>query len=112
MVDMSKMTTVYMGLLKRGPRAAEWDAKPEELAKLQEAHLANNARLVESGKLILLGPFTDDGYWRGVFVFKVDSLEEAEALAASDPSVQAGRMAFEFHPWMIEKGTIRGTELD
>lgn len=110
MVDLSKMTTVYLGLLKRGARAAEWDAKPDELAKLQEAHLANNKRLVESGELILLGPFMDDGFWRGVFVFKVDSLEEAEALAATDPSVQAGRMAFEFHPWMIEKGRIKGTD--
>ena len=110
MFDLSKMTTVYLGLLKRGPWAAEWDAKPEELAKLQEAHLANNKRLVESGQLILLGPFTDDGFWRGVFVFKVDSLEEAEALAAGDPSVEAGRLAFEFHPWMIEKGRIKGTE--
>ena len=110
MVDISKMTTVYLALLKRGPRAAEWDAKPDELAQLQQAHLANNARLVETGKLILLGPFTDDGYWRGVFIFKTDTLEEAEALAASDPSVQAGRMAYEFHPWMIEKGRIKGTE--
>lgn len=110
MVDMSKMTTVYMGLLKRGPRAAEWDEKPNELAELQAAHLVNNARLVEEGKLIAVGPFTDDGFWRGVFVFKVDSLEEAEALAAADPSIQTGRMAVEFHPWMIEKGTIRGTE--
>ena len=66
MVDMSKMTTVYMGLLKRGPRVAEWDAKPDELAELQERHLANNARLVETGKLILLGPFLDDGFWRRV----------------------------------------------
>ncbi|MEZ4518036.1 MAG: YciI family protein [Chloroflexota bacterium] len=98
MVDMSRMTTVYLGLLTRGPRAAKWDAKPDELAKLQEAHLASNSRLVESGKLILLGPFTDDGYLRGVFVFKTDSLEEAEALAATDPSVQAGRLALSFIP--------------
>ena len=66
--------------------------------------------MVETGELILLGPYTDEGFWRGVVVFKVDSLEEAEALAANDPSVQAGRMAFEIHPWMIEKGSIRGTD--
>lgn len=110
MPDLSNMTTVYLGLLKRGPQAAEWDARPDELAELQKAHLANNARLAEAGQLILLGPFLDDGFWRGVFVFKVDTLEEADALAASDPAVQAGRLAFEFHPWMIEKGSIRGTE--
>jgi uncharacterized protein YciI len=50
----------------------------------------------------------DDGFWRGMVVFKADSLAEAEALAASDPSVQAGRLAFEVHPWMVEKGSLRG----
>lgn len=44
-VDVSKMRTVSMGLLKRGARTAEWDARPAELAELQEKHLANNARL-------------------------------------------------------------------
>jgi len=110
MAGTEKMTTLYMGLLQRAPLAAEWDARPDELAALQEAHLANNRRLVEEGHLLLLGPFTDDRFWRGVFVFQADSLAEAEAFAASDPSVQAGRLAFEFHPRLVEKGRIKGTQ--
>ena len=110
MVDLGNMTTVIIGLLKRGPRAAEWDEKPDELAQLQQAHLANNVRLAEMGKLVVAGPFMDDGFWRGVFVFNVESVAEAEELVASDPSVQAGRLDFELHPWMIEKGVIRGVE--
>lgn len=110
MPDLSNMTTVFLGLLKRGPQAAEWDARPDELARLQEAHLANMARMAATGKLLLAGPLTDDGFWRGVYIFKTETLEEAQALAASDPSVQAGRLAFEIHPWMIEKGIIRGAE--
>lgn len=101
-------TTLYMGLLVRGPQAAVWDDKPDELARLQEAHLANIRRLAEAGVLLVAGPFTDDGDIRGVYVFRADSVEEVEDLIASDPSVQAGRLAFEIHPWMVEKGVIRG----
>lgn len=32
-------------------------------------------------------------------MFDVDSLEEAEALTASDPAVQAGSLVMELHPW-------------
>lgn len=110
MVDMSQMTTVYLGLLKRGPRAEEPTDQPDELAKLQEAHMVNIRRMAEAGKLLLAGPFTDEGFWRGVYIFKVDSLEEAQALTDSDPAVAAGRLAFELHPWLIEKGSIRGTD--
>lgn len=101
--------TVYLGLLVRGPQAAAWDERPDELAQLQEAHLANIRRLAEAGVLLVAGPFTDDGHIRGVYVFRADSVEEVADLIASDPSVQAGRLAFEIHPWMVEKGVIRGT---
>lgn len=104
-----EMVTVYLGLLLRGPRAAEWDTRPVELEKLQEAHLANIQRMHESGKLLLAGPFLDDGHLRGVYVFKTESQAAAEALAQSDPSAQAGRLAFEFHPWMIPAGVLAGS---
>ncbi len=103
------MVTVYLGLLLRGPRAKEWDEKPDELDKLQEAHLANMRRMADLGKLIIAGPCTDDGDLRGVYVFKTESLEEALALANSDPSVQAGRLAFDIHPWMVQAGVLPGT---
>jgi uncharacterized protein YciI len=103
-----EMVTVYLGLLRRGPRAAEWDERPHELEQLQEAHLANIRRMYEIGKLLIAGPCTDNGDLRGVYVFKTESLAEAEALAQSDPSVQAGRLWFEFHPWMIPSGVLAG----
>lgn len=110
MPDLSRMTTVYVALLKRGPRAAEWDARPDELERLQEAHLANIRAMAEAGTLIATGPFTDDGFWRGMFVFRAESVEAVRALVESDPSVQAGRLDFEIHPWMVERGTFRGAE--
>ena len=39
-------------------------------------------------------------------VFRVDSLEEAQALAATDPAVQAGRLALDIHAWIVPEGIL------
>ena len=97
-----EMTTYYVGFLFRGPA---WTAEstPETQA-IQEKHLANIQRLAGEGKLLLAGPFTDNGDLRGMFVFTVGSLEEARALADTDPAVKAGRLRIELHPWYSAKG--------
>lgn len=98
------MVTYYLKLLYRGPT---WTPEESpELERLQEAHLAHNRHLAEIGKQVISGPCTDGGDLRGVSVLKVASLEEAEALAAADPSVQVGRLRFELHPWMVEEGIL------
>ena len=96
-----EMTTYYVAFLHRGPK---WTKEhTPELEKLQEAHLANIRSLGESGKLLLAGPFSDDGELRGMFVFRVASVEEARALCDTDPAVQAGRLKVELHPWFAPK---------
>jgi uncharacterized protein YciI len=106
-----EMTTYYVGFLYRG---AKWT--PEETAetrKLQEAHMANIRRMGAEGKLVVAGPFADNGDLRGLYVFRVGSAEEAKALVESDPAVQAGRLRFELHPWYAAKNitvTPRKTE--
>jgi len=90
------MRRYVMAFLKAGPNR---DRGPEEAAELQRAHLANIRRLAEDGLLVLAGPFLDDGEVRGIYVFAVDSLEQAEALTASDPAIQAGSLEMELHPW-------------
>ena len=96
------MTTYVMGLLRRGPSTAA--QTPEEARRIQEGHMANILKMAETGKLIVAGPFTDNGDLRGVFIFKVSSVEEARALAAPDPAIQSGRLVLELHPWYAATG--------
>src|SRR5688572_26183553 len=98
------MAKVYLVLLKKGPA---WTAEKTEATKaIQAGHMANMERLWKEKKLIVAGPGGDDSDMRGVFVFDTDSLDEAKALAASDPAIKAGRLAPEFHSWWIERKAL------
>ena len=100
-VNDYEMTTYQVAFLKRGPAWTPGDS-PEH-RKLQEAHMAHIRHMAETGKLLVAGPFTDDGDLRGMFVFRASSLEEARALAEQDPTVKAGRLILEWHPWFAAK---------
>jgi uncharacterized protein len=90
------MRTYVMALLKAGPNR---DRSREEAQRLQAAHRANINRLAAEGKLVLAGPFADDGVLRGIYVFDVPTVAEAEALTRTDPAIQAGQLVMELHPW-------------
>lgn len=94
--DEYGMKSYVMAWLKAGPNRSQ---SPEEAASLQKAHLENIGRLADEGKLILAGPFLDDGEVRGIYIFNVSSIEAAEELTATDPAIQAGRLKMELHPW-------------
>lgn len=96
-----EMSTYYMVFLYRGPA---WTPQhTPETEKVQEAHMANINKMAQDKKLLLAGPFSDNGDLRGIFVLTVASMDEAEALAKSDPAVQAGRLRYEIHPWFAAK---------
>ena len=101
-----KMNTLYFAFLKKGPNRKEGDGDTPQVQELQKAHLANINRLAETKQLIAAGPFGDDGDLRGIFVFRVSSLEEAQELCATDPMVKAGRLAVELHPWQVPEGIL------
>lgn len=92
------------GLLIRGPKST--GEQTEETKKIQEGHMANINRLAEMGKLVLAGPFYDGDKRRGVFIFKLDTLDEAQALTDTDPAVIAGRLKIVLHQWSVPTGML------
>ena len=102
------MTVYYFCLLTRGPNAGK--GTKEELAAGQAAHMANIQRLADTGKLLVAGPIMDRGDWRGIFIFKCATLEEAKELVASDPLVKDNRLIADVRPWLTMKGNIRDPE--
>lgn len=60
----------------------------------------------QSGKMVIAGPFTDDGRIRGICVYEVSSSDEAKELAGRDPAVKAGRLVVDTHPWRVKKGIL------
>lgn len=101
-------TIYYIYLLKKGPTWSP-DETPE-IEALQEEHLANMRRLVEIGRLVINGPLLDSfatsGEIRGIGVLKAGSLAEAQELISTDPMVKVGRLVFELHTWMVQKGIL------
>lgn len=94
--DFRGMRQYVMVFLKKGPTTIADTAKRNAL---QRAHLDNIGKLAKEGKLIVAGPFIDNTDLRGIYLFAVDSLEEAQQLANTDPAVIAGTLIMELHPW-------------
>ena len=100
-----EMAEYFVVFLKRGPK---WTAEmTPEIEKVLEGHFANIEKMKSEGKLALVGPFfgqEGEGALAGLFIFRVDSIEEAIRLAEQDPGVQAGRFTFEAVTWYGPKG--------
>ena len=96
-----EMATYQVAFLRKGP--AWTPSTTPEHRKLQSEHLAHIGRMAETGKLLVAGPFTDNGDLRGMLIFRVDSPEEARTLAEQDPAVKAGRLILEWHTWFAAR---------
>jgi uncharacterized protein YciI len=96
--DERGMRMYVLCILKTGPKDAEikGDARKEIFA----GHFANIERLAGEGKLAVAGPFgkNDKGY-RGLYIFNVATIEEAEKLVVLDPAVKAGVFVPDLTPW-------------
>jgi len=87
--DERGMKMYVLCILTTGPKDAEikGDARKEIFA----GHFANIERLANEGKLAVAGPFGENGKnWRGLYIFNVPTIEEAEKLVVLDPAVKAG----------------------
>jgi len=90
------MRKYVMAFLKKGPNRT---SDKDEATKIQAAHMANIGKLVEEGKLAIAGPFLDNGELRGIYIFNVETIEEAKKLTETDPAIKAGSLIMELHPW-------------
>ena len=90
------MRTYALVMLTTGPAT---DLEKETRDSLFRGHMQNINRLAEEGSLVLAGPFTKHEKYRGMFIFKVDDAEAAEALVLSDPAVAGGALGYEILMW-------------
>lgn len=87
--DERGMKMYVLCILKTGPRDAE--VKGDERQQIFSGHFANIGRLSDEGKLAIAGPFGDNQKsFRGLYIFNVPTIEEAEKLVMLDPGVKAG----------------------
>ncbi len=84
-------------LLKTGPATITDKAKRDSLFS---GHMKNIGRLADEGKLALAGPFEKNvRQYRGIFIFNVSTIAEAEKLTQTDPAVKAGIFVAELTEW-------------
>ncbi|MCH8823638.1 MAG: hypothetical protein IH984_09040 [Planctomycetes bacterium] len=93
--DPPSMCQYFVALLYSGPSR---DGDDAEVQQIQAAHRSRIKELIASGEMVVAGPF-DGGELRGMFIYDVASMEQAQALADSDPAIQAGRLRAEIHTW-------------
>ena len=93
-----------LGLLKRPADAPEFS--DEQLATMQEGHLANIQSMHEAGDLVIAGPMGDDTTLRGILLFRGTDRAHLTEMIDHDPSVQANRLVVELLEWHIPRGTL------
>jgi uncharacterized protein YciI len=96
--DERGMKMFVMCILKTGPKDGEIKGKERE--DIFAGHFANITRLADEGKLAVAGPFgKNDKGFRGLYIFNVATIEEAEKLVQLDPAVKAGVFVYDLTLW-------------
>lgn len=63
-------------------------------------HLENIKRLADEGKLIVAGPLAqNENTYRGIFILNVQTIEEANALLQTDPTIKENVLDVELYKW-------------
>ena len=103
---------VYTLVLLRRPADAP-EMSDAELDALQARHLAYRAQLRREGVIVANGPFAEqsDVALRGLSIFACD-IEEAKRLSDGDPSVQAGRLAYDVMEWWVAADSLAFPDAD
>jgi hypothetical protein len=97
---------VYTVVVLRRPADAP-AMSDDELDELQARHLAYRAELARRGLVVVNGPFDQqsDPTYRGMSIFACEPAE-ATRLSDGDPSVAAGRLAYDVMEWWVRAGSL------
>lgn len=95
--DEYGMRKYVMAFLLRGDKVSEYTA--EQRSEIQAGHMANIGKMAELGKLIVAGPFFGNDELRGIYIFDVQTLEEAKTLTETDPAIIAGVLKMDLKEW-------------
>ncbi|HKO61412.1 MAG TPA: YciI family protein [Pyrinomonadaceae bacterium] len=98
----AKLVQFQMALLRRGPK---WEKTHTKGSGVTSNTMSEHGRyvvsLLESGKAVIAGPFSDDGDVIGVYVLR-GTADEAKSWVDSDPGVKDGHLVAEMIPWWSE----------
>lgn len=110
--DIPEAFDVYTLVVLRRPADAP-DLPEDELDALQARHLAYRAELRRRGLIVVNGPFDEqsDPSYRGMSIFACDPAE-ATRLSDGDPSVVAGRLAYDVMEWWVGAGSLAFPQAD
>ena len=96
--DERGMKTYVLVILKTGPK--DGDFKGKERDDIFAGHMSNIGRLADAGQLAVAGPFVknDKGY-RGLYIFNVATIEDAQKMVDTDPAVKSGILIPDMTLW-------------
>jgi uncharacterized protein YciI len=102
--DPPGMETYTLVLMKSGDH---WNPTAPEVLDARKQHAAFVQQMTDQGNLAVAGlfPRSDPGELRGVEIFRVGA-EQTAKLLQNDPSVKAGLLKTEIHPWATGKGVL------
>jgi len=107
--DERGMKKYVFCILKTGPANITDKAKKDSLFA---GHMKNIGRLADEGKLAVAGPFMkNERQYRGIYIFNVATLKEAEELTLTDPAIKAGVFVVELTEWYGSAALMQTPEL-
>jgi len=96
--DELGMKTYVLVILKTGPKDA--DFKGKERDDIFAGHMSNIGKLADEKKLAVAGPFMkNDKNYRGLYIFNVTTIKEAQAIVETDPAVKSGILVPDMTLW-------------
>ena len=95
--DEYGMKQYILAILKTGPNQVETKQIADSLFR---GHMSNIERLSAEGKLIVAGPLKkNERAYRGIFILNVKTIDEANALLSTDPTIAEKVFDVELYQW-------------